>query len=162
MSFRRHHCRSCGTLCCSLCSNKKLLLAPRGSSKGVVTAAAPTPSTAKTVGERVCDSCFNKHIYEARRSKQRRASTLSSLTATNTFMSPSDALRTVSPPPSNDTSATSVTREALDQLQKRGQLLDATKEQSDALEEVTSVFYIINKCSYMKSNVNYFLGGFGL
>jgi hypothetical protein len=72
-------------------------------------------------------------------------------------MSPSDSLRTVSPPPSNDTSATSVTREALDQLQKRGQLLDATKEQSDALEEVTSVFYIINKCFYMKSNVNDFL-----
>lgn len=48
--FGRHHCRSCGILCCELCSSKRLALhypSPKGSA------------------DRVCDSCFNRLTAEA-------------------------------------------------------------------------------------------------
>ena len=48
--FGRHHCRSCGILCCQLCSSKRLSLV--------------FPSEKKT-GERLCDGCFNRLTAEA-------------------------------------------------------------------------------------------------
>ena len=63
-----------------------------------------------------------------------------STTTTSAVTASGTSIPTVSPNStlmqSSDSSATAVTREALDALQKRGQLLAATKEDSDALEEV--------------------------
>ena len=56
-SNRRHHCRACGILCCAACSSKRMTLKPQNvkssSSKGPIT------------GERVCDGCYNRLIFQA-------------------------------------------------------------------------------------------------
>lgn len=54
MSNRRHHCRSCGVLCCDNCSSKRLRLPLTAGSK---------VSKGKADGERVCDSCFNRLLF---------------------------------------------------------------------------------------------------
>merc|ERR1711892_277910 len=48
---RRHHCRKCGTVCCSGCSSKKILL-PAQSSKPL----------------RVCDTCYDELATQSERS----------------------------------------------------------------------------------------------
>lgn len=48
---RRHHCRSCGVLCCDLCSSKRLRLSLENN------------KTVKQEKERVCDGCYNRLIF---------------------------------------------------------------------------------------------------
>ena len=46
-TIRRHHCRTCGALCCDLCSSKRIHLTKSSSSVARKWA-------------RICDGCFNK------------------------------------------------------------------------------------------------------
>jgi hypothetical protein len=73
---RRHHCRSCGVLCCDDCASKRLVLSALNLSESEIAAASagtPSASTAKEKDgdsnvnglERVCDGCFNRLVHEA-------------------------------------------------------------------------------------------------
>lgn len=53
LTTRRHHCRSCGVLCCAACSGRTL---PAPASAG---AAAGEDKK----GLRVCDGCFNAYLF---------------------------------------------------------------------------------------------------
>mmetsp|Transcript_29609 Transcript_29609/g.65638 ORF Transcript_29609/g.65638 Transcript_29609/m.65638 type:complete len:702 (-) Transcript_29609:18-2123(-) len=71
-SNRRHHCRTCGVLCCDQCSTKRLRITKTNPSR------TPPPTPPKSTGsvpptppkqgkdfERVCDGCFNKLAHES-------------------------------------------------------------------------------------------------
>jgi ankyrin repeat protein len=73
---RRHHCRSCGVLCCDDCSSKRLVLSAVNLSESDIAAisAGTVPAAGSTKDkdsegvnglERVCDGCFNRLLHEA-------------------------------------------------------------------------------------------------
>jgi hypothetical protein len=60
MTSRRHHCRSCGILCCGECSSKRMTLSSK------VDMMSTKRLSGGATGDRTCDGCFNKlnHLAE--------------------------------------------------------------------------------------------------
>ena len=109
VSTRRHHCRSCGKLACAVCSTKKLYLADSS-----VKSSGPN-------GERVCDPCFNKHMYEAKKFQSWKAK------KTNGTVFTTDSS-------SGPVTVSSATQEALNAMHKRGAAIEAAAESADKME----------------------------
>ena len=118
---------------------KKLQLVGRTSPKPT-TSVSPTPTSgAKPLGDRVCDPCFNKHLFEAKKSKQKK-----SMLERSKSIAVEEALTVLSSATEtfvDERTASVVGQETLDTLQRRGQLLEGAKESSDALEKVIFIPY---------------------
>ena len=109
VSCRRHHCRSCGKLTCAVCSTKKLNLGD---------------STAKSGMDRVCDPCFNKHLYEAKKFQTWKAKKTN-----GTVFSTANTEQNSGP-----VTVASATQDALDAMHKRGMALEAMDESADTIK----------------------------
>jgi hypothetical protein len=139
MSNRRHHCRTCGTLCCDLCSAKRLKF-PFGSSK----------NDKSTNPDRICDSCFNKFVFECnqwtiacnRARKEQLKLEQSMMESSN-----SKKLLTNSRSPNGGSGKDSnaVMNDTMRALEERGQRIQEVADKSEQMKEVRFlVFFIIS------------------
>jgi hypothetical protein len=130
MGNRRHHCRTCGTLCCDLCSAKRLKF-PFGGSK----------NDKSSNVDRVCDSCFNKFVFECsqwtiacnRARKEQLKLEQSMMEASN-----SKKLLMNSKPPNGGGGKDSnvVMNDTMRVLEERGQRLQEVADKSEQMKEV--------------------------
>lgn len=143
---RRHHCRTCGTLCCDLCSAKRLNL------KGVLSGGV-SPAKSKNESERVCDSCFNRFVFEAfqwnqsiSRAKkelqlriEEEAKQAASGNSPKGKLSPMNSKSDSAKEVANKTNSANATlNETMRALEERGQKLQETAEKSEMMKEVSS------------------------
>ena len=117
VSTRRHHCRSCGKLTCAVCSTKKLCLGD------------------STSGDRVCDPCFNKHIYEAKKFVSWKAKKTTGTVFTGASSEQSSGPVTVS----------SATQNALDATHKREAAVEDVARAADRVEASAYDFKVMAK-----------------
>jgi hypothetical protein len=146
LSNRRHHCRSCGILCCDLCSIKRLKLPILSSVK---------VSAGKADGERVCDCCFNRLSFacaewcqamnkakkvqlkiekSVKEEQEKRGDNVKILVNTSSRSSTSS-----SPVRRNVSAATGAAAETLQVLEDRGQKIDELSEKTEQMKVVGSI-----------------------
>jgi hypothetical protein len=147
-SNRRHHCRTCGTLCCDVCSMKRLNLKASSGSSG---AHSPPPSSGsnKKEGARVCDSCFNRynflciqyHQNLARMKKEMLKREREQEEANKSKLTGGKESSVGRNGTGNAAAATAQTSDTMNDtmkaLQERGQRLENTAERSEQLKEVS-------------------------
>jgi len=112
IAHRKHHCRSCGFVVCSYCTNKKLGL----------TKVAPKP-------EKVCDACFNRLTASAAAQalsnrQQRRASNMKG-----------------GKPASGIEGALTIAGETKAALEERGEKLGQLNEDAEKMESAAMDFH---------------------
>lgn len=165
-SNRRHHCRTCGILCCDPCSMKRLTL-PKVTGGH---SPAPSSSSGKKEQARVCDSCFNRLVFEcqswnqavarAKKEQQRREQEFQAQqeAASKGLKTPTGKEGSFKNGKSINasTSATSgVMNETMRALEERGQRLQNTAEQSEQLREVSFFTLVFTLSIYCLSFIIY-------
>lgn len=144
-SNRRHHCRTCGALCCDACSMKRLHIKGAG---GGGSTPPPSSGSNKKEGSRVCDSCFNRYNFLCTQYHQNLARMKKEMLKREKEQEEANKAKLTggkdSPVGKNGTrgaaSATAQTSNTMNEtmraLEERGQRLENTAERSEQLKEV--------------------------
>ena len=151
LASRRHHCRACGVLCCSLCSSKRLILtesvdsepSPRSpnNNKG-------SPRNINPADCRVCDGCFNKLLSQYNqtsswKSKSKKESPKRDNNEANTKELFNGAVsKSNTNAHTNTTNSISMTKELLNERQQK---LEEVSDKSEQMKEAASDFRMLTK-----------------
>jgi hypothetical protein len=146
-SNRRHHCRTCGILCCDACSSKRLTIKGASPSSPVPPGSNKKEKEKEKEWSRICDGCFNRYNFlctqyyqnlaRMRKEKQKRDKELeesNKLILTGEKDSP--ALKNAKNASASTAQTASAMNDTMKALEERGQRLENAAERSEQMREV--------------------------